>query len=86
MAPTATSLSSSSKPSSARRSTCRCVPSPFESRESYELNAQVWLGVYMDSDPTVYDRQIATTLDILREYGADHVSGVTVRNDLPYAA
>lgn len=40
----------------------------------------------MDSDPTVYDRQIATTLDILREYGADHVSGVTVRNDLPYAA
>lgn len=53
----------------------------LEAIKRTQVDMQVWLGVYMDSDPTVYDRQIATTLEILREYGADHVAGITVGNE-----
>lgn len=41
----------------------------------------VWLGVYIGSDETVNEQQKTVTLDVLRKYGVDHVSGVTVGNE-----
>jgi exo-beta-1,3-glucanase (GH17 family) len=57
-----------------RRRHCHCDACPH--------HGQVWLGVYMNSDETVYQRQIAETLRVLQQYGADHVSGITVRASL----
>lgn len=41
----------------------------------------VWLGVYIGANATVNEQQKAVTLEVLQQYGTDHVSGVTVGNE-----
>ncbi|KAF2157335.1 glycoside hydrolase family 17 protein [Myriangium duriaei CBS 260.36] len=43
---------------------------------------KVWLGVWIDTNTTTNDRQLAQMYDILKVYPADHFSGVIVGNEV----
>ncbi|WWC71096.1 uncharacterized protein I206_105049 [Kwoniella pini CBS 10737] len=46
-----------------------------------KVNMTVWLGIYVDSNETAYDNQVTAVTDVLKTYGTDHVSGITVGNE-----
>jgi exo-beta-1,3-glucanase (GH17 family) len=46
-----------------------------------KVHMQIWLGVYVDDDDTVWERQKSDTLQALQTYGTDHVAGITVGNE-----
>lgn len=45
------------------------------------LIVTVWLGVYIGDNATVNEQQKSEALQVLQDYGTDHVSGVTVGNE-----
>ncbi|WWC62957.1 uncharacterized protein I303_105555 [Kwoniella dejecticola CBS 10117] len=46
-----------------------------------KVDMTVWLGIYVDSNETAYENQLAAVSDALKTYGTDHVSGITVGNE-----
>lgn len=53
----------------------------MEAIRQTKVNMNVWLGIYISEDDTIWERQRQATLDIITEYGTDHISGITVGNE-----
>ncbi|KAF8312514.1 glycoside hydrolase family 17 protein [Clavulina sp. PMI_390] len=47
-----------------------------------KVNVSVFLGIYISSDDTVYQRQRDLTVTAIQSFGADHVAGITVGNEV----
>lgn len=45
---------------------------------------KIWLGVWLDSNDTTTDRQIAQTWTILDDYGCDYFKGIIIGNEVLY--
>jgi len=46
-----------------------------------KTNLSVFLGIYITDDSTVFPRQVAATLQSLKQFGPDHVLGIVVGNE-----
>lgn len=45
---------------------------------------KIWLGVWLDSNDTTTERQIAQTWQILDDYGCDYFKGIIIGNEVLY--
>ncbi|KAK9894951.1 glycoside hydrolase family 17 protein [Cystobasidium minutum MCA 4210] len=62
-------------------SDCNASTLVMQAIEDTKVDMTVWLGIYIDSDDTIWERQRDDTLAIIQKYGTDHISGVTVGNE-----
>lgn len=53
----------------------------MEAIRQTKIDMTVYLGIYISTDDTIWQRQRQDTLDIIQEYGVDHISGITVGNE-----
>jgi exo-beta-1,3-glucanase (GH17 family) len=53
----------------------------MEAIRQTKVDLNVYLGIYISEDETIWERQRADTLAIIQEYGVDHISGITVGNE-----
>ena len=53
----------------------------MEAIRQTKVDMQVYLGIYIDTDDTIWERQRDDTLAIVQEYGVDHIAGITVGNE-----
>jgi exo-beta-1,3-glucanase (GH17 family) len=54
----------------------------LEAIKQTKVEMEVFLGIYtVPDDLDAYSRQRDAVMDALKEYGADHVAGVTVGNE-----
>ena len=45
------------------------------------VDLSVFLGIYIDEDPTIYERQAAVVIDALQTFGTDNVQGIISGNE-----
>jgi len=45
------------------------------------VNMTVFLGIYMDSDSTVFDRQVTAVTDAIQQFGTDNIQGIISGNE-----
>lgn len=50
-------------------------------KDAGNVDLSVWLGVYIDGNDTVYERQMAAVTDAIKTYGTEHIAGITVGNE-----
>jgi len=62
-------------------SDCNATNMLLQAIQDTKVDMQIWLGVYVDDDDTVWERQKSDTLQALQTYGTDHVAGITVGNE-----
>lgn len=62
-------------------SDCNASTLVMQAIQDTKVNMTVWLGIYIDSDDTIWERQRDDTLAIVSKYGTDHISGITVGNE-----
>lgn len=62
-------------------SDCNASYLTMEAIRQTKVDMQVYLGIYIDTDDTIWERQRDDTLAIVQEYGVDHIAGITVGNE-----
>lgn len=62
-------------------SDCNASTLVMQAIEDTKVDMTVWLGIYIDTDDTIWERQRDDTLAIIQKYGTDHISGITVGNE-----
>ncbi|KAG0145928.1 hypothetical protein CROQUDRAFT_658038 [Cronartium quercuum f. sp. fusiforme G11] len=50
-------------------------------KDAGNVDLSVWLGVYIDGNDTVYQRQMDAVVDAIKTYGTEHIAGITVGNE-----
>lgn len=50
-------------------------------KEAGNVDLSVWLGIYIDGNDTVYQRQMDAVTTAIRKYGTEHIAGITVGNE-----
>ncbi|WVQ84409.1 hypothetical protein IAT38_006561 [Cryptococcus sp. DSM 104549] len=60
---------------------CNQTALVMQAIQDTKVNMTVWLGIYVDSNETAYTDQLNHVVDVLKTYGTDHVSGITVGNE-----
>lgn len=62
-------------------SDCNASSLVMQAIEDTKVDMTVWLGIYIDTDDTIWARQRDDTLAIIQKYGTAHISGITVGNE-----
>jgi glucan 1,3-beta-glucosidase len=62
-------------------SDCNASALVMQAIQDTKVDITVWLGIYIDIDDTIWERQRNDTLAIIQQYGTDHISGITVGNE-----
>lgn len=62
-------------------SDCNASTLVMQAIEDTKVDMTVWLGIYIDTDDTIWARQRDDTLAIIQKYGTAHISGITVGNE-----
>lgn len=47
-------------------------------KDAGNVDLTVFLGIYIDGNDTVYQRQLDAVTDAIKKYGTDHIGGITV--------
>ncbi|EGG07014.1 family 17 glycoside hydrolase [Melampsora larici-populina 98AG31] len=50
-------------------------------KDAGNVDLSVWLGIFIDGNDTVYQRQMDAVTDAIKNYGVDHIAGITVGNE-----
>ncbi|KAI8460849.1 glycoside hydrolase superfamily [Phakopsora pachyrhizi] len=50
-------------------------------KDAGNVDLSVWLGIYIDGNDTVYQRQLDLVTDAIKNYGTEHIAGITVGNE-----
>lgn len=61
---------------------CNQTQLTLQAIQDTKVNMTVWLGAYVGQNSTVNEQQQQDVLDALQMYGTDHVSGITIGNEL----
>lgn len=62
-------------------SDCNASTLVMQAIQDTKVDMTVWLGIYIDTDESIWERQRDDTLAIIQKYGVDHISGITVGNE-----
>jgi len=50
-------------------------------KQAGNVDLSVWLGIYIDGNDTVYERQLNAVTTAIQKYGTEHIAGITVGNE-----
>ncbi|KAH9444274.1 hypothetical protein MJO28_002759 [Puccinia striiformis f. sp. tritici] len=50
-------------------------------KDAGNVDLSVWLGIYIDGNDTVYERQLDAVTAAITKYGTEHIAGITVGNE-----
>ncbi|KAG0152166.1 hypothetical protein CROQUDRAFT_667483 [Cronartium quercuum f. sp. fusiforme G11] len=50
-------------------------------KDAGNVDLSVWLGIFIDGNDTVYQRQMDAVVDAIKTYGSEHIAGITVGNE-----
>jgi len=50
-------------------------------KQAGNVDLSVWLGIFIDGNDTVYQRQADAVVSAIKKYGTDHIAGITVGNE-----
>jgi exo-beta-1,3-glucanase (GH17 family) len=50
-------------------------------QDAGNVDLSVWVGIYIDGNDTVYQRQMDAVVSAIKTYGTDHIAGITVGNE-----
>lgn len=50
-------------------------------KDAGNVDLSVWLGIYIDGNDTVYQRQMDAVVTAIQKYGTEHIAGITVGNE-----
>ncbi|PWY97954.1 glycoside hydrolase [Testicularia cyperi] len=60
---------------------CNTSQLVLQAIQETKVDMQVFLGVWVDNDQTVFDRQVKEIVSAITAYGTDHIAGITVGNE-----
>jgi hypothetical protein len=47
-------------------------------KQAGNVDLSVWLGIFIDGNDTVYERQLDAVTTAIKKYGTEHIAGITV--------
>lgn len=50
-------------------------------KQAGNVDLSVWLGIFIDGNDTVYERQLDAVTTAIKKYGTEHIAGITVGNE-----
>ncbi|KAI9619229.1 hypothetical protein H4Q26_011910 [Puccinia striiformis f. sp. tritici PST-130] len=50
-------------------------------KDAGNVDLSVWLGIFIDGNDTVYERQLDAVTTAIKKYGTEHIAGITVGNE-----
>ncbi|CAH7668014.1 glycoside hydrolase superfamily [Phakopsora pachyrhizi] len=50
-------------------------------KDAGNVDLSIWLGIYIDGNDTVYQRQLDAVTTAIKKYGTEHIAGITVGNE-----
>ncbi|KAA1095164.1 hypothetical protein PGT21_036257 [Puccinia graminis f. sp. tritici] len=50
-------------------------------KQAGNVDLSVWLGIFIDGNDTVYERQLNAVTTAIQKYGTEHIAGITVGNE-----
>ncbi|KNZ63274.1 hypothetical protein VP01_1165g4 [Puccinia sorghi] len=50
-------------------------------KQAGNVDLSVWLGIFIDGNDTVYERQLKAVTTAIQKYGTEHIAGITVGNE-----